>query len=270
MNGKHTSLFQSLPIFAVYAEGKCVFASPRFFEQIKERECLSDIAQSGKRFVMHPPWRILVSRFSLKNKKYVFLIFAPFRDGCAPTEAETELYALTLTEHLQGLLACTDTQTVKPETLSPRILVSAIANGVANCVCECATDAPPPDGKEKPAQFAPRSLTYAISILLAIHYGNREPNTRQRLHISLCTLANEYQIRINMPTDIPSVFIKDLVDALAEAGGFTVAGEDDGFLFSIPTVRHHAFSLRTHPENEIADIMQAVFCLFADGYWEQE
>lgn len=265
MNERHSSLFHNLPIYAVYLDGECVHASLRFYEEIEDRKDPADVAKGGKRFVLRPPWCILTKRFVLKKKKYVFLIFTPYREGCEPTEPQTELFSATLTEHLRALLACADTRTAKVETLSPRILLSAIANYVSNHICECVTDAPPPDGNEKPAKFAPRSFTYAICLVLALHYGEKKSEQRAPLCLSLRALAREYQIRIKMQTDSFTVFIKDLIDTLAEAGGFTAELDRDGVLFSLPVVQHHTFSLRTHLENEISDIISAMLLLFTDG-----
>ena len=52
MSDGHFSLFHNLPIYAVYLDGECVHASPRFYEEIKDRDGLSDAAESGKRFVL--------------------------------------------------------------------------------------------------------------------------------------------------------------------------------------------------------------------------
>ena len=251
------------PIFAVFQAGNCVFAGPRFLEEIEERSCLSDLIKSRRRLTSCPPWQILTNRFTLKGNEHALLSFVP-DEGNAPTRAEVELAALPLTEFFRDLLICTDPRFTVIEPLSPKLLFAALSRDLSSEICDRIAVTPPLGIKEGLTEIAPRGLYYAIGLLLASYYYGGENERTDDAALSLLSLPEEYQIQLKIPMHRASDFLVDLLDALASASKFTITREQDVYLFSLPATRASALPLRAHPEAELPELLLRVRRLFSD------
>lgn len=264
MSERLLSSLDRFPPFAIYCAEERVFAGPGFFEKIAECELLPAIVKSRERLTLCPPWAILANRFHIKGNEYTLLSFIRETEQGMPTLADAELAALSLTDTLRDVLACTDTRFVLPETFSPVLLFQALTEGVLDGICDRVSTDAPFGVREGMTEIALRNLTYAIGILLSAYYGAEDTDTLPSASLRLTSQGGRYLITLKIPNWNESPFLADLIDALVAPSGFTLVREGNCYLFSMPAIYAPTLSLRTHPENEIAVLLSLVRRLFTD------